>query len=331
MFALRTTKKKLRGLRRPPPHCTKSSLFFCRQKKVNRKSVWLLAVTGCAAMLQRPERSWFLDSWRWCPKKTCFPYLHTAYLEMKNHTPQGQRGRWDAFNGVFRFFALARTANATLFWGGKSGSANSRCGAILCSTCGICKFGEAVPLPSHAWFIPNNVICCARDGAGACAIRGADSDGDNFMFSNDPSLLKFLALTPEASAELRRAAEKVRAELLKAPAEPLPLIAAYRAYVLSVATLPVRGLGCAAAERAQHAVLKYVFQSSTGRVAAREHSPWWMRARSEHAPKLCDATGVDAPEEGGPETKFSEKFRQLVGAFEAQGCQERPYFGIFAG
>ena len=102
------------------------------------------------------------------------------------------------------------------------------------------RIWEAVPLPPRARFIPNNVISCARNGAGACAIRGADYDGDNFMFSNDPSLLKFLALTPEASAELRREAEKVCAELLKAPAEPLPSIAAYRAYdVLSVATLPV--------------------------------------------------------------------------------------------
>ena len=41
---------------------------------------------------------------------------------------------------------------------------------------------QAVPLPEHAENILNNVLVCTRRGPGAVGIRGADYDGDGFMF-----------------------------------------------------------------------------------------------------------------------------------------------------
>ena len=48
----------------------------------------------------------------------------------------------------------------------------------------------ADPLPKHAKHVCKNSLYCTRLGPSACAIRGADFDGNVFMFCSDPDLLR---------------------------------------------------------------------------------------------------------------------------------------------
>ena len=79
----------------------------------------------------------------------------------------------------------------------------------------------AVPLPKHAKHVCNNSLYCA--GLGPCAIRGADFDGDVFMFCSDPDLLELLALTPSGRdvPEFSNAVKEVRTRLERTTKQPI--------------------------------------------------------------------------------------------------------------
>ena len=118
----------------------------------------------------------------------------------------------------------------------------------------------AKPPPKWAKFVSYNTIICTRKGRGASGIRNADQDGDLFGFSNDRRLLDLFDALPEGSGDsaFRAAQARVKQSLSEVPFEALPSVDAYRAYVLMVDTLPVRGLVYAIAER----VLNHVFHRS---------------------------------------------------------------------
>ena len=124
----------------------------------------------------------------------------------------------------------------------------------------------AKELPPAAIYIPNNVLIATRLGEGATGIRNADHDGDRFLFSDDPDLVKFCKATPESvsSSLFSDGLKQVRSFLNKSPAFRGTSISDYRGHVLSVETRPVQGLACAAAEKEQQAVSHSVDPMQSG-------------------------------------------------------------------
>ena len=126
---------------------------------------------------------------------------------------------------------------------------------------------EAVPLPKHAKHVCNNSLCCTRLGPSACAIRGADFDGDVFMFSSDPDLLELLALTPSGRdvPEFSNAVKEVRTRLERTTKQPIHNASDFQRFTLATSTaMPARGLACMYAEMAQHAAIVSPNPSSDG-------------------------------------------------------------------
>ena len=125
---------------------------------------------------------------------------------------------------------------------------------------------KAVPLPRRAKYVPANAVICTRKGAGACRIRGADYDGDTFMSSDHPTLLKFMNAKPDGRIvpEFTAAGDKVRAQLAKTAAQPCTSSSAYREYCCTVNTMPVRGLACMYAEMGQELVYNSLSPAEDG-------------------------------------------------------------------
>ena len=105
---------------------------------------------------------------------------------------------------------------------------------------------KAVPLPKKSHNIGDNVLVCTRNGAGACAIRDADYDGDTFMVSIHEAFLEFMNLMPEGRdiPEFVQAVKRVRQQVDGARKRAVHPISRFQEFALRTNTAPVRGVAC---------------------------------------------------------------------------------------